>query len=148
ITIQGSSNLSKDEVERMKKEAESHATEDKKRREVVDLRNQADQIIAVSEKTLKDAGDKAKPEDKTAVEEKVKALKDVKDKDDTEAIQKAMSELSDAIQKVGAAMYADQQSQPASAEGAADSAQGAPAADATTGADANPTVDAEFEEKK
>jgi molecular chaperone DnaK len=64
ITIQGSSNLSKDEVERMKKEAETHASDDKKRREVIDLRNQADQLISVSEKTLKDAGDKAKPEDK------------------------------------------------------------------------------------
>lgn len=148
ITIQGSSNLSKDEVERMKKEAEAHATEDKKRREVVDLRNQADQIIAVSEKTLKDAGDKAKPEDKTAVEEKVKALKEVKDKDDTEAIQKAMSELSDAIQKVGAAMYADQ-SQATSGQGQADAntednAQGG----TQPGTDGNPTVDAEFEEKK
>lgn len=147
ITIQGSSNLSKDEVERMKKEAEAHATEDKKRREVVDLRNQADQIIAVSEKTLKDAGDKAKPEDKTAVEEKVKALKEVKDKDDTEAIQKAMSELSDAIQKVGAAMYADQ-SQSTSAEASADSAQGASGEGTSAGTDGNPTVDAEFEEKK
>lgn len=148
ITIQGSSNLSKDEVERMKKEAEAHATEDKKRREVVDLRNQADQIIAVSEKTLKDAGDKAKPEDKTAVEEKVKALKEVKDKDDTEAIQKAMSELSDAIQKVGAAMYADQ-TQATSGQGQADAntednAQGG----TQPGTDGNPTVDAEFEEKK
>lgn len=108
ITIQGSSSLSKDEVERMKKEAEQFASEDRKRREVVDLRNQADTLIAVSEKTLKDAGDKAKPEDKTEVENKIKELKDLKDKEDTEAIQKAISALSDAIQKVGASMYAEQ----------------------------------------
>lgn len=105
ITIQGSSNLSKDEIERMKKEAEAHAAEDRKRKETVDTRNQADTLIAVSEKTLKDAGDKVKAEDKTAAEEKIKALKDVKDKDDVDAIKKAMDALSDAIQKIGAAMY-------------------------------------------
>ncbi|HYF04917.1 MAG TPA: molecular chaperone DnaK [Patescibacteria group bacterium] len=113
ITIQGSSNLSKEDVERMKKEAEMHAEEDRKRKETVDLRNNADNLISVSEKTLKDAGDKVKPEDKTTVEEKIQALKEVKDKEDIEAIRKAMDALSDAIQKVGAAMYsassADQQ---------------------------------------
>ena len=60
ITIQGSSNLSKEDVERMKKEAEAHAAEDRKRKETVDMRNQADTLISVREKTLKDAGDKAK----------------------------------------------------------------------------------------
>lgn len=105
ITIQGSSNLNKDEIERMKKEAESHAEEDRKRKETVDTRNHADTLIAVSEKTLKDAGDKAKAEDKAAVEEKIKTLKEVKDKDDVEAIKKAMDALSEAVQKVGAAMY-------------------------------------------
>lgn len=108
ITIQGSSNLSKDEIERMKKEAEAHAAEDRARKETVELRNQADTLISVSEKTLKDAGDKAKPEDKTEVENKIAALKEVKDKDDAAAIRKASDELSAAIQKVGAAMYADQ----------------------------------------
>lgn len=145
ITIQGSSSLSKDEVERMRQEAEAHASEDKKRREVVDLRNQADQLIAVSEKTLKDAGEKAKAEDKTAVEEAVKALKEVKDKDDTEAIQKAMSTLSDAIQKVGAAMYAEQ---PQAEAGSANPEEAAGSADASASGDAGPTVDAEFKEKQ
>lgn len=111
ITIQGSSALSKEEVEKMRKEAEAFASEDRKRREVVDLRNQADTLISVSEKTLKDAGEKAKPEDKAAVEEKIKALKELKDKEDTEAIQKAISALSDAIQKVGASMYEQSQAQ-------------------------------------
>jgi len=114
ITIQGSSNLKKDEIERMKKEAEAHAEEDRKRKETVDMRNQADTLISVSEKTLKDAasagsgsatGSKLKPEDKTSVEEKIKALKEVKDKDDVDALKKAMDALSEAIQKVGAAMY-------------------------------------------
>jgi len=105
ITIQGSSNLNKEEIERMKKEAEAHAAEDRKRKETVDVRNQADTLISVSEKTLKDAGDKVKAQDKTAVEEKIKALKEVKDKDNVDDIKKAMDELSAVIQKVGVAMY-------------------------------------------
>lgn len=105
ITIQGSSNLSKDDIERMKKEAEAHASEDKKRRELVDTRNQADTLISVAEKTIKDAGDKAPEEDKKTAQEKIDALKAIKDKEDLESIKKAMDELSAAIQKVGAAMY-------------------------------------------
>lgn len=140
ITIQGSSNLSKDEIERMKKEAEQHASEDRKQREVVDARNQADSMIALAEKTLKDAGDKAKAEDKTAVEEAVKVLKDVKDKDDVEAIQKATSTLSDAVQKIGAAMY-----EGAQAAGTADQ----PAAGTTeTPKNDDSPVDADYKEVK
>jgi molecular chaperone DnaK len=146
ITIQGSSNLSKDEVERMRKEAEQHAEEDHKRKEVVDIRNQADTLLAVSEKTLKDAGDKAKPEDKTAVETAIKELRDVKDKEDLEAIRTKMQALSDAVQKVGAAMYQqDAASQPAAGDAAG-------TADASAGQNENPgtndqgPVDAEFKE--
>jgi molecular chaperone DnaK len=143
ITIQGSSNLSKDEVERMKKEAEAHASEDRARKETVEVRNQADTLIAVSEKTLKDAGDKAKPEDKTTVEEKVKALKEIKDKDDVEPIRKAIGELSDAIQKVGAAMY----QQDASAQaGQAGAGTAGPAADDKGEKKDQGPVDAEFKE--
>jgi len=105
VTIQGSSNLSKDEIERMKKEAEAHASEDKQRREVVDVRNQADTLIGASEKTLKDAGDKAIEADRKEVQDKIEALKAVKDKEDIEAIKKALDELSTSVQKVGAAMY-------------------------------------------
>ncbi len=105
ITITGSSNLNKEEIERMKKEAEAHAEEDRKRRETIDARNQADTLIAVSERTLKDAGDKAPDADKKDVTEKIEALKAVKDKEDLQAIKTAMDALSNAIQKVGAAMY-------------------------------------------
>ncbi len=105
ITIQGSTNLSKEDVERMKQEAEAHASEDRVRRELVDKRNEADTLIAVSEKTLKDAGDKAKPEDKTAVETAITELKEVKDKEDVDLLQTKIQALSEAIQKVGAAMY-------------------------------------------
>jgi molecular chaperone DnaK len=153
ITIQGSSNLNKDEIERMKKEAEAHAVDDRKRKETVETRNQADTLIGVSEKTLKDAGEKAKPEDKSAVEEKIKALKEIKDKDDLEAIKKAMDELSTAIQKVGAAMYetsAPGTEQPAGPQGAAagadansSSSQPQPGSGAESG-----SVDAEFKEVK
>ncbi|MGE5297650.1 MAG: molecular chaperone DnaK [Acidobacteriaceae bacterium] len=112
IKITGSSNLNKDEIERMKKEAEAHAAEDRKRRETIDVRNQADTIISVSERTLKEAGEKAPEADKKVVTEKLEALKAIKDKEDVEAIKKAMDELSTAIQKVGAAMYGSQQQNP------------------------------------
>ena len=139
ITIQGSSNLNKDEIERMKKEAEAHAEEDRKRKETVEMRNQADTLISVSEKTLKDAGDKAKPEDKAAVEEKIKALKAIKDKDDADAIKKGVEALSEAVQKVGAAMYEGQNP----ATGPQSTAGANPPSDENK---ASGPVDAEFKE--
>lgn len=105
ITITASSGLTDEEIKQMQKDAEAHAEEDKKRKELVDLRNMSDALVYTAEKTLKDAGDKAKDEDKKAVEEKVEALKGLKDSEDKDAIQKAYDELSEAIQKVGAAMY-------------------------------------------
>lgn len=105
IVIKDSSALPKEEIERMKKEAEMYAQADRKKKELIDTRNQADTLIYTVERTLKEAGAKVKPEDKKDIETKVEALKKVKDKDDLEAIKKAMSELSDRIQKVGAAMY-------------------------------------------
>jgi molecular chaperone DnaK len=105
ITITGSSNLNKDEIERMKKEAEAHASEDRSRKETIETRNHADTLIAVSERTLKDGGDKVSETDKKTVNEKIDALKAVKDKEDLDAIKKAMDDLSNVIQKVGAAMY-------------------------------------------
>jgi molecular chaperone DnaK len=117
ITITGSSTLSKEEVEKMRKEAEMHAEEDRKNKETVEARNNADTLISVSERTLKDAGDKVNEADRKDVEAKIATLKEVKDKPDIDPIKKAMDELSAAIQKVGAAMYqqqGDQQGQPAS----------------------------------
>jgi molecular chaperone DnaK len=105
ITIQSSSGLSEEEIEKMKKDAEAHADEDKKKKELIEIRNMADSLIYTSEKTVKDAGDKASAEEKKEVEEKVKALREIKDKDDKDAIQKAYDELSEVIQKVGAKMY-------------------------------------------
>ncbi|RJO61855.1 molecular chaperone DnaK [candidate division WS5 bacterium] len=108
ITIQSSSGLSEEEIEKMKKDAEAHADEDKKKKELIEIRNMADSLIYTSEKTVKDAGDKVSDDEKKEVEEKVKALREIKDKDDKDAIQKAYDELSEVIQKVGAKMYESQ----------------------------------------
>lgn len=140
ITIQGSANLSKEDVERMKQEAEAHASEDRKRRETVDARNEADTLIAVSEKTLADVGDKASAEDKAAVEAAVSELKEIKDKDDVEAIRAKTQALSTAIQKVGAAMYAQGETSQPGDVGTVD-----PKEKEIPGAESGP-VDAEFKE--
>jgi len=105
IKITGSTGLSKDEVEKMKKEAEEHAAEDIAKKDKIEAKNKAENLIYVAEKTIKDAGDKAKPEDKTAIEEKMKALKDILETGSKEDLETKTSELSDAVQKVGAAMY-------------------------------------------
>ncbi len=105
IKITGSTGLSKDEVEKMRKEAEEHAAEDLAKKEKIETRNKADNMLYVAEKTLKDVGDKAKPEEKAAVEEKVKALKDILDSGSKEDVEAKTGELSDAVQKVGTAAY-------------------------------------------
>jgi len=112
IKITGSTGLSKDEVEKMKKEAEENATADSERKERIEAKNKADNMIYVAEKTLKDAGDKAKPEDKNDVEEKVKALKDILESGSKDDLETKTSTLSDAVQKVGAAMYQQPGGQP------------------------------------
>lgn len=109
ITITASTNLSKEEVERMKKDAEVHAAEDKKRKELIETRNMAETMVYTTEKMLKEAGDKANAEDKKITEEKLEALKKLKDSEDIEAIKKAADELATVAQKIGAAMYQQQQ---------------------------------------
>ena len=105
ITITASTNLSKDEIEKMKKDAEVHAAEDKKHKELVEVRNMAETMIYTTEKMLKEAGDKINADDKKATEEKLEALKKLKDSEDIEAVKKAADELATVAQKVGAAMY-------------------------------------------
>ncbi|MEX2430129.1 MAG: Hsp70 family protein, partial [Patescibacteria group bacterium] len=105
ITIQGSSGLSDAEVEKMRKEAQEHETEDQKRAGLIEARNAADNLIYTSEKTLKDAGDKVSESDKQDVDEKIKALRETMGADDLDAIKQKTDELSEAIQKIGAAMY-------------------------------------------
>jgi molecular chaperone DnaK len=112
ITITGSSGLSETEVEQMQKDAEKHAEEDKKKKELIEAKNMADSLIYTTEKTIKDAGDKVKAEDKEAVEKMVETLKKEKEGDNLDAIKKAYDELGEAVQKIGAAMYQDHQAQP------------------------------------
>ena len=126
ITITASTGLSKDEVERMKKEAESHAEEDKKKKEQIEIKNIADTLVYTTEKAVKEAGDKVDADIKKTVAEKVEALKKVsaqggsasggKDGDNIEAIKKATEELSQTAQKIGEAMYKQQQASSASSE--------------------------------
>jgi len=111
IRIEGSTGIADEEVERMKKEAELHATEDKKKQELIEVRNEADTIIYTTEKTLRDAGDKVSEDVKKEVGEKLDALKKVKDGDSIDEIKQATELLSQAIQKVGAAMYQSSQAQ-------------------------------------
>lgn len=126
ITITGSSGLSADEVERMAKEAEAHAEEDKKRKDAVDARNNADSLVYTAEKALKDAGDKVDAATREEIEGKISAVKALLDEEnpDTDALKKATEELSGVIQKVGQAMYSQEQA------GAADQGPEAGAKDA------------------
>ena len=111
ITIKDSSALSKEEIEKMKKQAEKFSEEDRKKRDLIDARNMADTLVYTTEKTIKDFGDKIKEGDKKEIEEKIEALKKVKDSDNIEDIKKASEELSQAIQKVGTELYKAQQSE-------------------------------------
>jgi molecular chaperone DnaK len=119
IKITGSTGLSKDEVEKMKKEAEAHAAEDLAKKDKIEAQNKAENMVYVAEKTLKDLGDKVKPEDKTAVEEKMKALKDIHETGSKDDLEKKTSELSDVLQKIGAAAYQGDQTQTPPGAGAA-----------------------------
>ena len=105
IAITASSGLSKDEIEKMKKEAEMHAGEDQKKKELIEARNLADSLVYTSEKSLREAGDKVPAQDKKEIEDKIQDLKKIKDKDDVAAIRQKTQELSQAIQKIGSAMY-------------------------------------------
>jgi len=105
IRIEASTGLSKEEVERMAKEAEAHAEEDKKKKELVEARNLADTLIYTTEKALREAGEKISVEKKKPVEEKIEALRKVKDSDDIAAIKKATEELSQEAQKIGQELY-------------------------------------------
>lgn len=109
ITIKDTSALSKEDIEKMKKEAEAHAVDDRRQKEVVELRNQADTMIYTVEKTLRDAGDKISADIKKGVDEKIEALKKVKDGNDEAELKKALDELSQEIQKIGSEMYKQQQ---------------------------------------
>jgi len=105
IRIEGSCGVSEEEIEKMKKEAEIHASQDKEKKELIEAKNVADTLVYGSEKTLKEAGDKVSEEDKKNAEEKIAELKKIKDSEDIKDIKAKTEDLSQVIQKIGAEMY-------------------------------------------
>jgi len=111
ITITASSGLNEQEIERMKKEAEAHADEDKKRKELIEARNNADNTAYTAEKLLRENGDKIDDNTKKDITDKVAKLREMLNSEDTAALRKQAEELGQAIQAVGASMYQQQQQQ-------------------------------------
>lgn len=145
IIIQGSTGLSKDEVEKMKKDAEMHAEDDKKKRDAIETKNVASSLYFQTEKALKEAGDKVPDDTKKQIEEKLEALKKVKDGDDAEAIKSATKELTEVAQKLGEIMYKDAQQSAQSQESKDDSQKTEPKSDSEKKDEA---VEGEYEEVK
>ena len=142
IVIRASSGLSDDEIERMVKDAEAHAEEDRKFRELVDARNQADALIHASEKSLADLGDEVEEEERKSVEEAIEALRQAVQGDDRDAIEAATNTLTERSGKLAERAYRKAQAEAGEGASASDggaSAAGGPAAD-------RDVVDAEFEE--
>ena len=113
ITIKDTSALSKEDIEKMKQEAEKFSAEDKERKELVEVRNQADALLYTAEKTVKDFADKMKPEDKSAIDERMKNLKEKKEGKEIAEIKKAMDELSQDLEKIGTELYKAKQEEEA-----------------------------------
>ena len=116
VTITGGSSLPKEDIDRMVREAEEHAAEDKKRREDADTRNQAEQAVYATEKLLKDEADKISEETREAVQKDVDAVKEALKGDDIEAVKTAMATLSESGMKIGQEIYAKQQADEAGAQ--------------------------------
>ena len=118
VTITGGSSLPKEDIDRMVREAEEHAAEDKKRREKADTRNQAEQAVYSTEKLLKDEADKISEATREAVQKDVDAVKEALKGDDIEAVKTAMATLSESGMKIGQEIYAKQQADEAAAQAA------------------------------
>ena len=138
VTISGSSNLSKDDIEKMKKDAEAHEAEDAKFKELVEARNQADQLILATEKTIKENEDKLQGTEKADIEKAIEELKKVKDGDNIEEIRKGIEELSKVSQGFATRLYQDAQ-----AQAQAQQAQGGETAGESNNSGANDVEDAE-----
>jgi len=150
IQIKSSSGLSDTEVKKMQRDAEDHAAEDKKRREVVDLKNQADQLVYATEKTVKEHGDKVSSETRGKIESAVNNLKEAAKGEDSEAIKKAMDNLNTTAQELGKVLYEEAakkqaaQGQPSAGQGPAEPQGGEGEVHRKGGDD---VIDAEFEAK-
>ena len=152
IEIKGSSGLEKDEIDRMKQDAEAHAEEDKKRRELVEAKNRADQLLYSTENTLKEHGEKIPAEERSKVESAVNNLKEVMKGDDVEAIGKASEQVLTASQTIGKIMYEEAAKQGAASEaGVGASADAGDSASAEGKSDAkkdDDVIDADYEVKE
>ena len=148
IEIKSSSGLSEDEVERMVKDAEAHADDDKKQRKLVDLRNQADQLVYATEKTLKEHGDKVDAAARGEIEQAINQLKEAQKTDDATAIEKAIENVTSASHKIAEAVYKATPPVPDAAEAqAAGVAAGGENGDKSESKDED-VIDAEFEVKE
>jgi molecular chaperone DnaK len=145
ITITASSGLSKDEVDRMMRDAESHAEEDRKRREEIETRNRADQAAYAAEKFVQESGDKLGAE-KGAVETAIAALKSALESNDTAAMNTAMEQLTQAQHKAAEALYKQAGPAPGGAGPGAGGASGAPGGSSAPGGGAGDVIDAEVVE--
>jgi molecular chaperone DnaK len=143
IEIRGTSGLTDDEIKRMTEEAQQHEADDKKRREVIDLRNQADHLVYISEKTLKEHGDKVGPQERGNIESAINGLKEAIKGDNAEAIKRAMDNLNTASQEIGKKMYENVAGAQGAAAGGPQSAP--PSGEKPKGDD---VIDAEYEVKK
>jgi molecular chaperone DnaK len=152
ITIQGSGGLNKEEIERMKKEAESHAAEDKKRRDVIEVKNEGDALVYRTEKSLRDYGERVSPDVRGQIESALNNLKDTLKSDDGDRVRKAIDNLNTMSQKLAEEMYKSGGAQagaaPGGDRGAAPGAQpgAAPGADGAKKDD--DVIDAEYEVKE
>ena len=126
VTITASTNLNKEEIDRMVSEARKHEAEDKKRRELIDLRNSADQLIYQTEKTLRELGEKVADADKKDIEAKVEALKKASEGEDAAQIRKASEDLQNAFHAISQQLYAQQAQQAAAPEAGAGDASASP----------------------
>ncbi|UCC97546.1 MAG: molecular chaperone DnaK [Phycisphaerales bacterium] len=146
IEIKSSSGLSEQEVERMTKDAEAHAEEDKKNREVVDLKNQADQLVYSTEKTLKEHGEKVSGETRGKIESAVNNLKEAIKGESADAIKKAIENLGAASQELGKTLY-EEAAKKQTASAAAGQAEQAPPKEEVKKEQSDDVIDAEFEVK-
>ncbi len=147
IQITASSGLSEEEIEKMTKDAELHAEEDSKRKEQVETKNQADSMIHMTEKSLKDLGDKVDDATKKSVEAEIANVKKTLETDDTASIKAAVEKLTEASHKLAEMMYSQASQDQAGAQGAAGAGADAGAADKGK-KDDDDVVDADFEEVK
>ena len=146
ITIKDSGGLSEEEVEKMVKDAESHAEEDKKKKEVVELKNQADSLIHATEKSLKEHGTKISAQDKKKIEENLEALKKVKDSDKKEELKTKIDALTQASMKLGEEIYKEAQKEAAKQQQTGNKSANAKKDNKSDNKKEEKVVDAEFEE--